>query len=113
MATKAEHNEEPMRDTPRREGDAQAEARRRPLLCLPLDNIVPPPLHLLQGLVNKTLEKMEKEPRRRLLERANVQASYRSAGLLTGGRCEKLLAYVELYPTSIANPHVRSVFRCI
>ena len=113
MATQQQHKEAPTLAAGRRQDDAQSEAQRRPLLNLPLDHVVLPPLHLLQGLINKMLELMAPETRRRLLERANVAASYRLGGLLTGRRYEELLAFIERWPNSVADPHTLSVFRCL
>ena len=88
--------------------DIIAELCRRPLLRVPLDRLVLPPLHILQGLVNKIVERMDAEARRLLVERTNVRVGPHSKSLLTGGEVRKLLDRVHAYPPLIENEHVRA-----
>ena len=85
-----------------------AELSRRPLLRVPLDHLVLPPLHILQGLVNKTLEVMDAEARRLLIERTNVRTGPHSKSLLIGGEVRKLLDRIAAYPPLIEDEDVRS-----
>ena len=104
---KADHDQQSTR------GERRSSDGRQPLLRLDLDNLVWPPLHLLEGAVNKLLEKMDDTPRHRLLECANVQTSWRSQGLLAGRPSQELLRYVARNPSAVANADHRAVLHCL
>lgn len=64
------------------------------LLNVPISNMVCPPLHILQGLLNKVLEVIDETKRKKLLKAAKVKSSYRKSSLLTGRDGQKFLKFV-------------------
>ncbi|KAI6242349.1 hypothetical protein M3Y99_00235400 [Aphelenchoides fujianensis] len=90
LATKSQHNEAPTRGADR--------TYDAPLLLISPENVVPPSLHILQGLVNKVLHETNTQFPTLCsynLDQARVPKSHQTKSLCTGRGAQKFLEWVE------------------
>ena len=106
--SKHEHRLQPTRGVTRQllhDGDDS----QRPLLNVPIENFVVPPLHLLMGAVNKILEVIHADQRERLFKRAGVVAGWRKTSMLTGRDGNTLLKWISTHPDAVEDLSCRAV----
>ncbi|KAI6240445.1 hypothetical protein M3Y99_00452400 [Aphelenchoides fujianensis] len=96
--SRGEHHDQPIAGSQLRDFRDNPPGKE-PLLDIPPGQIVPPPLHMIQGAANTVFNKWDKDSREPLFNTARVPfKSYRQSSLLTGRDAQKFIDWLSKHP---------------